>query len=270
MLAQHLQELRQRGGRSFTQAADRLGLHHTTIRRMEQGLHRPPREPDLRALLEYYGAGEGEIAALVALAGRAAGRNWWDQYDLPASLAECVMLEGAAARIRAYAPWEVPALLQTENYARATAPDTEPDWRLDLLRQRQAVLGKPTGPLLWVVLDESVLHWQIGAPSVMADQLAHLLEMASRPRINLQVVPFSSGPAPASRAGACCAYRMRVRELPDIVCTEQLDDLVFVNKAAAVARYTEVLDQTAGQATSIGDETRRLLERIHDHWRAAA
>ncbi|MGW3569926.1 hypothetical protein ACWDSL_39705 [Streptomyces sp. NPDC000941] len=51
---------------------------------------------------------------------------------------------------------------------------------------------------------------------------------------------------------------------------QQLEGLVFVDKPVAVAAYTAVLDLAAGQATAHGDKTRRLLERIHDHWRAAA
>ncbi|MEV5776606.1 helix-turn-helix transcriptional regulator [Streptomyces antimycoticus] len=269
VLAKHLQTLRERAGRSFAQAAGRLGLHHTTIRRMEQGLGRPPRPPDLRELLSFYGADAEEASALVELADRASGRNWWDEYSLSESMADCVMLEGGATRIRVYAPWEVPALLQTEDYARALDPGPDPDRQLDLLKRRQAVLEDDAGPLLWVVLDEPVLHWQIGSPGIMADQLTYLLEMAAQPRVDLRVVPYDAGPSPAARAGACCVYRLRPRELPDTVCVQQLDDLCFVNKPSAVAHYTAVLDQTVGKATRRGEQTRLLLERIQDHWRAA-
>ncbi|MDN3059400.1 helix-turn-helix transcriptional regulator [Streptomyces sp. SRF1] len=269
MLAKHLQMLRERAGRSFAQAADRLGVHHTTIRRMEQGLGRPPRPPDLRELLSFYGAGTGEVSALVELAEKALGRNWWDEYHPTEAMADCVMLEGGAERIRAYAPWEVPALLQTQDYARALGSGPDPDRWLGLLKRRQAVLEDDAGPLLWAVIDEPVLHWQVGSPGIMADQLAHLLEMAARPRVDLRVVPFSAGPSPAARAGACCVYRLRLRELPDIVCVQQLDGLDFVDKPSAVTHYTAVLDQTVGKATRRGEETRLLLERIKDHWRAA-
>ncbi|GAA2344973.1 transcriptional regulator [Streptomyces violaceusniger] len=269
VLAKHLHMLRERAGRSFAQAAGRLGVHHTTIRRMEQGLGRPPRPPDLRELLSFYGADAGEVSALVDLAERASGRNWWDEYSLSESMADCVMLEGGAERIRAYAPWEVPALLQTEDYARALGSGPDPDRWLDLLKRRQAVLDDDAGPLLWAVIDEPVLHWQVGSPGIMADQLTHLLEMAARPRVDLRVVPFAAGPSPAARVGTCAVYRLRLRELPDIVCVQQLDGLNFVAKPSAVTHYTAVLDQTVGKATRRGKQTCLLLERIQDHWRAA-
>ncbi|QKV90400.1 helix-turn-helix domain-containing protein [Streptomyces sp. NA02950] len=271
VLARHLQTLRERAGRSFTQAAGELGLHHTTVRRMERAEHRL-RISDLRALLSYYGADEAEVRALVALAERAALKNWWEPYSdlLDGPMTNCLTLESGAARIRAYAPWEVPALLQTAEYARAIAPRPEPDRWIELLERRQALLDSDGSPMLWAVLDESALRWEVGDCKVMTGQLAHLLTMASRPHITIQVVPFSAGPAPAARAGACCVYRLRPKELPDIVCAEQLEGLVFVDKPAAVAAYTEVLDQTAGQATPRGEPTRRLLEGIHEDWRRSA
>ncbi|MGW2253261.1 Scr1 family TA system antitoxin-like transcriptional regulator [Kitasatospora sp. NPDC001660] len=48
-------------------------------------------------------------------------------------------------------------------------------------------------PFVYAALDESALRWQLGGPSVMAEQLEHLEELATRPNVMIQVVPFSMG-----------------------------------------------------------------------------
>jgi hypothetical protein len=46
--------------------------------------------------------------------------------------------------------------------------------------------------MLWVVLDEGVLHRPIGDSAVMTAQLARLLEVGQAPRITIQVLPLSA------------------------------------------------------------------------------
>ncbi|BCJ34778.1 hypothetical protein Athai_22810 [Actinocatenispora thailandica] len=59
--------------------------------------------------------------------------------------------------------------------------------------ERQEILDRPSPPLLWAVLDEGVLRRPVGTPDVMRAQLQHLLEMAQRQHIRLQVLPFAAG-----------------------------------------------------------------------------
>jgi hypothetical protein len=93
----------------------------------------------------------------------------------------------------------VPGLLQTEDYARAllaTRPNTTED-ELDSLvaarMDRQAILDRPAPPVLWVVVDEAVLHRQVGSAKVTHDQLLDLADVSARPNVTIQVVPYSAG-----------------------------------------------------------------------------
>lgn len=107
-----------------------------------------------------------------------------------------VELEQAAARAWAFEPYTVYALLQTEEYATAvestglSASRREITRRVQLRMARQAVLDRQHDPLdLAVVLDESVLHRVPGGnDKVMAEQLAHLVDIAERPNIDLRVL----------------------------------------------------------------------------------
>ena len=64
-----------------------------------------------------------------------------------------------------------PGLLQTEEYARAVLRD---DDQVKLRMQRQDVLKKESPPVFVALIDESVLHRNVGGPAVMRDQLVHL------------------------------------------------------------------------------------------------
>jgi hypothetical protein len=56
---------------------------------------------------------------------------------------------------------------------------------------RQVILARDNPPLLWCVLDESVLRRPIGGPETMRGQLKRLIEAADSTNIVLQVLPFT-------------------------------------------------------------------------------
>jgi hypothetical protein len=45
---------------------------------------------------------------------------------------------------------------------------------------RQEILDRDEPPLIYLVLDEAVLHRKVGAAEVMREQLSHLAEAAQR------------------------------------------------------------------------------------------
>ena len=53
-----------------------------------------------------------------------------------------------------------------------------------------------------VILDEAVLRRPVGGPGVMREQLACLTEVARRPNIAIQVIPFGAGAHEGLRGGA--------------------------------------------------------------------
>jgi hypothetical protein len=85
----------------------------------------------------------------------------------------------------------VPGLGQTESYARAVL-SVEPysPQRLDELvtarMERQEVLGHA---YVTAIIDAHVLRRCMGSPAIMAEQCAHLVNLAARADIALHVVP---------------------------------------------------------------------------------
>ena len=91
--------------------------------------------------------------------------SWYDAGSVPVWMAATYALEQRASLIRTYQTQFVPPLLQTEAYARAAIEvagnaglgQTSADAAVGLIRSRQTLLNHGDGPVLWAVIDESVL-----------------------------------------------------------------------------------------------------------------
>jgi Domain of unknown function (DUF5753) len=183
--------------------------------------------------------------------------------------------EAEARTLRTFEHVLIPGLLQTENYARAvlsTRPATTPDEveeRVAARLARQAVLDRedPPAPMLWALLDENVLHREVGSAMVMREQLLHLVEMAKRPNVAMQIVPYAAGP----HSGLLGAF---VIAEPDdsgaIVYLETALDGQTAEDAASVAQMVLMFDALRLEALP-GSASVRLIERVaEERWKEPA
>jgi transcriptional regulator with XRE-family HTH domain len=114
----------------------------------------------------------------------------------PAGFRPFVEYEARATALRGFEHVLVPGLVQTAEYARAvlaTRPNTseeQVDEFVTARLERQVILDRDEPPLLWLVIDEAVLHREVGGAKVMHDQLVHLAEMSERPNITIEVIPL--------------------------------------------------------------------------------
>jgi transcriptional regulator with XRE-family HTH domain len=156
----------------------------------------------------------GAFSRLVGLVLRSQLPTWFQAY---------AEMEARAAYISTYQCQLVHGLLQTEAYARAVLGVDHTD-RLDEMvaarTERQRILKREQPPVLYAVLDEAVLHRQIGGREVMREQLAHLLGLLGRPWTQLQVLPYSAG----EHAGMMGSFNLlRFGDDPDIHYSESYD-----------------------------------------------
>jgi transcriptional regulator with XRE-family HTH domain len=162
---------------------------------------------DLKALLPLYGiTAPDRMEELLALARASRQTPWWRSYGnvAPSTLLELIDYENAATAISQFEPMFVPGILQTEDYAlavlRASYGAQSPAERLVSLRtRRRDLLASEGAPAFSFVLDESVIRRLVGGPSVMRDQLTHLVNLASLPNVTIQVVPFTVGVHPGMK-----------------------------------------------------------------------
>ncbi|MGK4584200.1 helix-turn-helix domain-containing protein [Kitasatospora sp. HPMI-4] len=113
-------------------------------------------------------------------------------------------LEAQASLIQVYCSQLVLGLVQTADYAHAVLRSGSPrdvaekiDEKLAARLDRQDILKRPVPPHLWLILDEAALRRPVDGPEVMRAQLDHVLAVAQRPNIVVQVLPFASGAHPA-------------------------------------------------------------------------
>ena len=158
---------------------------------------------DLKALLRQYKiVDRARTAELLALGKAARGRTWWSQYRSKASpgLLDLIGYETAASARRNFEPLLIPGLLQTREYARAViailnkgvAPDRM-DALVEIRMRRQELVDRPNPPELFFILDEAAVRRLTGGPDVMRHQLHHLMEVAEKPNVTIEVLPFSAG-----------------------------------------------------------------------------
>ncbi|MET7852017.1 helix-turn-helix transcriptional regulator [Streptomyces avermitilis] len=245
-------------GLSQEQAARALGFSPAKLSRIEAGKgRRPPTEGDVRALLQLYGTDAYEASVLLKLLQRAGEPGWWQRYDkrlMPEWFDRLVGLQEAAATIRTFEIQYVPGLLQTPAYTRAvvqrglpTASAVEVQRRVELRTRRQEMLQRADAPRLWAIIDESVLLRVLGSRDVMRDQLEHLITMAQRPQVTVQIVPLDVTNASAP-AIPVTYLRFDGLDLPDIVYLEHIKSANFLEDRDETEEYRLTLDRLADEA----------------------
>jgi transcriptional regulator with XRE-family HTH domain len=268
-LGRQLRELRNKHGFTVEEVAEKLLCSPTKISRLETGARRPSLR-DVRDLTEIYGLNEADSAWLMRLARAAREQAWWTQY-LDLSLDPYLGMEQDAIAITSFTTFYIPALLQTENYTRAIISSIAPKMNPDILQQRvrvrmrrQQLLERDTRPRYRVLLDEAVLHRSIGAPAVMAAQLAKVLAAGKCDRVTIQLVPFETG-AHVAQDSNFVLFEFE-EGLSPVVFVEGLVGNQYLEKQADITRYREAIEYLRDAALT----PRHSLERIDDARKAYA
>ncbi|MFC4854921.1 helix-turn-helix domain-containing protein [Actinophytocola glycyrrhizae] len=268
-LGRQLRELRLAAGiRTMAAAATRSGLSRATISRIESAKQTIlPRT--VRLLCQTYGIGAPLIDHLAKLAAESEDRGWLLAYSdtMPNWFERFVGEEAEATEIWTYEAEFVPGLLQTADYCRAVSAvsspdvvDEEVDRRVDFRLARQKLLERATPPQLRVVVNEAVLRRHVGETAVMREQLRHLGEMAKRPNITVQVLPFSAGAHPAMTSSFTMLHFPADGGEPTIL-VEVDSGALYPDRPADFERYTWMFGRLRDLALSPA-ESMALVSRV--------
>jgi hypothetical protein len=259
---------RLRADRRAADVATALGWSESKLSRIETA-HTGITEPDLDRLLTFYGVRVEDRDRLRELARRGRARAWWTPYrsSVPDPYDEYVALEAEAILISEWEPQVVPGLLQTDEYARAVievgadvgAVETI-QRRLALRMARQAVLTRDPTPVLRIVLDEAVLHREVGGPEVLRRQLARLVEASERPGVELLVLPFSAG-AHAGMTEPFMVLEFEPGTRAPVVHSEGLTGGLFRVKPTDVDVYRDALSDLRERSMSAEMSRTAIAER---------
>ncbi|MFE2550848.1 Scr1 family TA system antitoxin-like transcriptional regulator [Streptomyces sp. NPDC059355] len=172
----------------------------------------------------------------------------------PNHFAEAAEAEAEAKTIREYAPLALPGMLQTEAYAREVFVAYQPTATEEVIAElvanrldRAKLLSDPTTPLLWCVLDETVLRRTVGGRTVMAEALRHITALIRKRRIFVQVLPFSAG-AHSSMGGTL--KLMTFEAAPPLAYVQGNAIGVLLDDPATVTRHSLTYDLLTASALS--------------------
>jgi transcriptional regulator with XRE-family HTH domain len=252
-----LRALRNARGWTVERVAQELLCSATKISRMETGSRRVSLRDvrDLCRLFQVTGEAETE---LMELAHQAREASWWTQYDDPL-MSPLLGLEQEAAVITSFSMYYVPALLQTVDYAQAITRgiDREADaavvaQRVEARMRRQRLLVQERPPHFRALLDEAVLHRQVGGPTVMNAQLRTILSAVGDERAVVQVIPFSVGAHAAIEQFDFLQFRVGSSHGP-VVFIEGLFTNRYLERPAEVERYRQAIEHLRDAALSPRD-----------------
>ncbi|RDG35793.1 helix-turn-helix domain-containing protein [Streptomyces corynorhini] len=200
-IAARLRELRLEAGLKGHELAARCGWHKSKVSRLENAIT-PPSDDDIRAWCAACGT-DNHTADLIA-ASRTADSAYVEWRRLQRTglrrLQESRMPLYERTRLfRSYASHVVPGLFQTPAYASAllSAIGRFHDASGDVVEAVAARMARSRvlhngGHRFTLVLEESVLRYQLGTPEAMTSQLGHLLSVMSLPAVSLGVIPFAA------------------------------------------------------------------------------
>jgi transcriptional regulator with XRE-family HTH domain len=270
-IALELRRLRKAAGLKQEEVAEVIDTSQTRIAHLES-MRNLPKLHDLEKLLERYGAPEltPGIQELIIQLREAAGPTFEidTTAQLPPGFDLYLGLEQGASRIVCYSAMTAHGMLQCRPYAEAllrghdaSLPDSELERRVDLRMRRRAALDRPDPVLEFVaVIDESVLHRQIGGPEVLAAQLDYLVESSRQPNVSLRVLPFTAGVHKALD-GAFVVLKFPIERDPGVVYLQDRIGNQFRDHVKDIVEYTAVADHLQGLALSEADSL-ALIKKV--------
>ncbi|MEV6998787.1 helix-turn-helix transcriptional regulator [Streptomyces sp. NPDC093982] len=183
-----LRQQREAAGLTQEELAERAFMTRSHIAHIEAG-RRVPSTEDARRL--DIALGTGDVLSSFLPQGEVAVADYFEAV---------LALEQQAVMIREFGLTYFPGILQTKEYATAVlgsafppVSEEECDRRVVTRLERAKILEDPVMPVVWALLDETLLRRPVGSGHVMAEQIMHVVRLAESGRIRVHVVPFGVG-----------------------------------------------------------------------------
>jgi transcriptional regulator with XRE-family HTH domain len=267
-LSERLAELRLASDYTANHVCDILNWGRGKVGRFEANQWKRPEMSDVRDLLRIYGVSGSAADEVEELAMKARARPWWR--DSPEIFdSEFPGYENDATSIGVFMPLILPGLLQTEAYIESllrTGP-RPPQWRRKALAarlRRQEILDRSDGtpaPQVTAVITEASLLYRWGTMGDRQEQIAHLIEVARNPDVELRVQRFKDGP-PSGAHSMVNLFGFGSQD-PSLVFVETDYAIEEVSKREAVNGYVQSFKRACDGALDPGD-TVDHLEHLAD------
>jgi transcriptional regulator with XRE-family HTH domain len=270
-LGGELRQLRAKAGLSLEGAAGAFCWSKSKLSRIETA-KLPISRHDISRLAKLYEASDEEIARLENWAARKTqSYMWWNEYSDVVSSAyeEFISLEEQATDIQLVNSSVVPGLLQARGYAHAITtsgpfiPDPDiVDALVDVRMKRQRVLTGDNPVTVSATISATALYVDPGEPTLLRDQLRHLLTIGSLPNVEIKVIPLDS-PLGAF-IGGLTLFEFDHEHEPSVVYVEYHGGMIPKESDREVRQYRRHIEHIHQHALSTLDSQKLIAERLEN------
>lgn len=265
-VARQLRELRQDAGLTVTQLASKCGWHHAKTSRIENA-KTPPSARDIRDWCETCQAPDRADDLITASRHAETLYTEWRRRvrtGLRQLQGSYVQLYRSTRVFRVYSPTLVPGLVQTVGYAGALlstnarlldVPDDGPEAAAARV-ERSQLIHEP-GHRCLLLIEESVLYYQLGTADAAAAQLGHLLTAGALPAVSLGIIPM------ATRERALWPQETFHIYDDTLVSVELLSAQVNITQPSEIGLYLAAFEQLRTMAV-YGADARALIVKAID------
>jgi transcriptional regulator with XRE-family HTH domain len=257
-LGRELEAWRTKRGWSRKTAAAKLEISDTKLWRLENG-RVASQSIMIRLICHIYGIDDQLTEALVSLAKLTREKGWWQAYGdvIPEWFDVFVGLEAAASELLEYEPALVPGILQSRGYAEAVyrgpgsvaTTEEEITRRVEVRLRRKDALTREDEPLrMRAYLSETVIRTPVGGPTVMIEQLDHLVTLNDLSNVMIQIVPFNAGFHGGLMFGSTHLLRFPEDHDPDTVFIQEPSGGLYLDQPHETKHYQELFDDVAHHA----------------------
>ncbi|WP_097912384.1 MULTISPECIES: helix-turn-helix domain-containing protein [unclassified Streptomyces] len=255
--AEELRLLRTARGHSLRQLGDRLGWDWSLFGKMEKG--ETVGGPEVvQALDTHYGT-PGLLLALWELAVS-------DKTQFKERYRRYMALEAEAVSMWHFAVSVLPGLLQTPAYARELLASgglhgAELTQQVDARMGRRSLLEGEGAPQFRTILSEATLRTALRDVDEWRKQLEHLVEMAERPNVTLQVLPQEAGLHGLSSTDV---WFLRLPDARTVAYTEHGYGGDLIEENVEVERAQRAYDATRDLALSPAESRKFVLRKLEE------
>ncbi|MGW8975065.1 helix-turn-helix domain-containing protein [Streptomyces platensis] len=236
------------------------GLSH--LSEIERGQRRMPQ--DLAEHVDRVLKTDGFFARCCEDVRKAKTRGHADYY------ADVVELEERARDVEEWMPDLLPGPLQLEPYIRAVVHATHPteseeqvSTKVSARRDRAWLFEDAKSPETWVVLSELVLLRPILDPEGMAEQLAHVVEVARHRRFIPQILPWNVTGHPFTMG---TTRLLTFADAPPLMYTEGMYSGQLIDDPSCIRQYAKAYDRLRAAALP-PDVSLKAIEKAAEDYR---
>jgi transcriptional regulator with XRE-family HTH domain len=264
-----LRRRRDRLGLSAEDVGGSIGCSGSKVTRIETG-KRSANQDDFGRFMELYEIPEAEQTHLEALfrAGRRRTKEWWHGYGdvLSTNYTEHIAHEHEADEVFEYQQGFIPAMCQTEAYARAVTsvgfaalgPD-QIDSLVEVRLKRQQRIRSEDPLHFRAVITEAALRFRVGGPQAHLEQLRHLRELMKLPAVDLRIIPFDKGET-GIVTGGYTTFKSDGHDAPSAAFAEAVTGTVFIDDALGLRRLSRLSTYLSEAALTV-EESIALIEQ---------